>query len=50
MASDPVRLTLTKTVASHGKVNFSAESITTVVVLKLKIEKGKYTAVSVRSV
>ena len=45
MALDPVRLTPTETVASRGKVNCS-ESITTVVVLKLKIEKGKYTAVS----
>ena len=34
-----------KTVASHGKVSFS-ESITTEVVLKLKIEKGKSTAAS----
>ena len=46
---DPVRLTPTKTVASHGKVNFS-ESITTVVVPKLKIEKGNYTAVSTFSI
>ena len=45
MALDPVRLTPTKTVASQGKVIFS-ESVTTVVVLKLKIEKGKYAAVS----
>ena len=45
MALDPVRMTPTKTVASQGKVIFS-ESITTVVVLKLKIEKGKYAAVS----
>ena len=49
MALDPVRLTPTKIVASHGKVNF-IESITTVVVLKLKIEKGKYTAVSTFSI
>ena len=49
MALDPVRLTQTKTVVSHGKVNFS-ESITTVVILKLKIEKGKYTAVSTFSI
>ena len=41
IALDPVRLTPTKTVASQGKVIFS-ESTTTVVVLKLKIEKGKY--------
>ena len=45
MALDPVRMTPTKTVASQGKVIFS-ESITTVVVLNLKIEKGKYAAVS----
>ena len=49
MALDPVRLTQTKTVASHGKVNCS-ESITTVVVLKLKIEKGQYTAISTFSI
>ena len=39
MALDPVRLTPTKTVVSRGKVNCS-ESITTVVILKVKIEKG----------
>ena len=45
MALDPVRLTPTKTVESRGKFIFS-ESITTVVVFKSKIEKGKYAAVS----
>ena len=49
MALDPVRLTPKKTVTSQGKVNFS-ESITTIVELKLKIEKGKYTAMSTFSI
>ena len=45
MALDPVNMTPPKTVASQRKVIFS-ESVTTVVVLKLKIEKGKYKALS----